>query len=197
MATASGSPGVAEASETSLRPPPPAAAPHVLQVARRVVTWEVTGLPRRAASKGSSLGGPRSAGVPRAKSPAWLAEVSLAAGAAPAAANLLAATAAAAAAAAARPPALPLDGETHWASGAGASRNTSPLCEEPPRTADGASPNNGANGLEGRTPREGDPTAAQTFERDRDRGGESPAESGKNEGGGVRGVGILTECRKR
>jgi len=161
------------------------------------VQQEVTGLPRRAASEGSSLGGPCSAGVPRAESPAWLAEVLLAAGAAPAAANLLAATAAAAAAAAARPPALPLDGETHWASGAGASRNTSPLCEEPPRTADGASPNNGANGLEGRTPRAGDPTAAQTFERDRDRGGESPAESGKNEGGGVRGVGILTECRKR
>ncbi|OSX71317.1 hypothetical protein BU14_0556s0003 [Porphyra umbilicalis] len=196
MATASGSPGVADASEISLRPPPAAAAPHVPQVAPAVVTWEAAGLPRRAASEGSSPVGPRTAGVPRAESPAWLAEASVAAGAAPAATNLLAATAAAAAAAAALPPALPLDGETRWAGGAGAARTTSPLGEEPPRTADGASPNDGANGVEGRTPRAWDPTEAEAFERDRDRGGESPTEGKKHEGEGVRGVGIPTEGGK-
>jgi len=188
MATASGSPGVAEALETSLRPPPAAVTPHVPQVAPAVVMWEATGQPRLVASEGSSPGGPSTPGVPRAESPAWLAEVSVAAGAAAAAANLLAAKAAAAAAAAARPPALPLDGETRLAGGARAARTTSPLGEEPPRTANAAIPNDGANGLEGRTSRAGDPTEAEASERDRDRSGESPAQGKKHEGEGVRGV---------
>jgi len=174
MSTGSGSPGVVEASETALRPPPAAAAPRVPQVAPAVVTSEATGLPRLAASEGSSPGCPRTAGVPRAESPARLEKATAAAGAAPAAANLLAATAAAAAAAAARSPALPLDGENRQAAGARAARSASPLGEEPPRTADAASPNEGADGSEGRTPRARDPTEAKAPERDRTSAGRAP-----------------------